>query len=67
MNRAIAQGESVMKYNAPTQITFVISLVLAALAVLSGFIAIPSITANAFWILLIAYVVLAVGVVYRRH
>lgn len=56
-----------MKYNAPTQITFVISLVLAALAVLSGFIAIPSITANAFWILLIAYVVLAVGVVYRRH
>lgn len=56
-----------MRYNAPTQITFVISLVLAVLAVLSRFVVIPSITVNAFWILLIAYAVLAIGVVYRRH
>ncbi len=56
-----------MRYNAPTQITFVISLVLAVLAALSMFVVIPTITANAFWILLIAYAVLAIGVVYRRH
>ena len=56
-----------MKFNAPTQVSFLIALVLAALAVISQFVAIPSVTDNAFWILLIAYIVLVVGCVYRRR
>ena len=56
-----------MRFNAPTQVTFIISLVLAALAVLSLFVAIQGVTANAFWILLIAYIVLVIGCVYRRR
>ena len=56
-----------IKFNAPTQLTFFIALVLAALAVLSRFVAIPNVSANAFWILLIAYVVLVIGCVYRRR
>jgi hypothetical protein len=56
-----------MKFNAPTQITFFIALLLALLAVLSRFVSIPNVTPNAFWILLIAYVVLVIGCVYRRR
>ena len=52
-----------MRFNAPTQVTFFISLVLAVLAVVSRFVAIPNLTPNAFWILLIAYVVLVIGCV----
>lgn len=56
-----------MRFNAPTQVFFFISLLLAALAVLSRYVAIQNVTENAFWILLAAYVVLAIGVIYRRH
>ena len=62
-----AWTEAKMKFNAPTQITFFIALLLALLAVLSRFVAIPNVTPNAFWILLIAYVVLVIGCVYRRR
>ena len=56
-----------MRFNAPTQITFIISLVLAAVAVLSRFVAIQNVSVNAFWILFIAYIVLVIGCVYRRR
>ena len=56
-----------MRFNAPTQVTFFIALLLAVLAVVSRFVAIPNLTPNAFWILLIAYVVLVIGCVYRRR
>ncbi len=54
-----------MRFNAPTQITFIISLVLAAVAVLSRFVAIQNVSVNAFWILLIGFVVLVIGCVYK--
>jgi hypothetical protein len=54
-----------MKFNAPTQVFFVISLVLAGLALLSRFVAIQGVSVNAFWILLVGYIVLAIGCVYR--
>ena len=60
-------GRPIMRFNAPTQVTFFIALVLAILAVVSRFVAIPNLTPNAFWILLIAYVVLVIGCVYRRR
>jgi len=50
-----------MKLNAPTFIIFVISVVLAVLALLSVFIPLPIISAYAFWVLLIAYIVLVAG------
>ncbi|MEO8104292.1 MAG: hypothetical protein ABI790_17395 [Betaproteobacteria bacterium] len=56
-----------MRFNAPTQVTFIIALVLALVAVLSRFVVIQNVSVNAFWILLIAYVVLVIGCVYRRR
>ena len=56
-----------MRSNAPAQITFINSLVLAAAAVLSRFAAIQTVPGNAFWILLISYFVLVSGGVHRRR
>ena len=50
-----------MNLSAPTTAVFVISLILAVLAVLGTFVAIPLISPNAFWVAIIAYVVLLVG------
>jgi hypothetical protein len=50
-----------MQLNAPTQVVFIISLILAVLALIGYFVAIPFLTAYAFWIAIIAYVVLAAG------
>ncbi|ODA66903.1 hypothetical protein A7A08_02200 [Methyloligella halotolerans] len=50
-----------MHLSAPTQIIFFISLILAILAVVGLFVVIPFITANAFWVAIAAYVILALG------
>ena len=50
-----------MNLSAPTQPIFLISLVLAVLAVLSIYMSIPVVSGNAFWVAIIAYVVLLVG------
>ncbi len=50
-----------MNLSAPTKPVFLISLVLAVLAVAGTFVAIPVVSANAFWVAVIAYVVLLVG------
>ena len=48
--------------NAPTKMVFLISLVLAVLALLGAWvISIPVISGNAFLVMLVAYVVLAAG------
>jgi hypothetical protein len=54
-----------MNLSPPTTAVFAISLILAVLAVISTFAAIPVISANAFWVAIIAYVILAVGNVFR--
>lgn len=56
-----------MRFNAPTQVFFVVSLVLAALGLLARLTPIEGLTPNAFWLVLVGYVVLAIGVVYRRR
>ncbi len=48
--------------NAPKQIVFIISLVLVAAAVMGALVAIPFVSAYAFWIAVIGYVLLAAGV-----
>jgi hypothetical protein len=48
--------------NAPKHIVFIISLVLVALAVMGTLVAIPFVSTNAFWIAVLGYVLLALGV-----
>ena len=51
-----------MKLSAPTQPVFLISAILAILAVVSALgVTIPVVSGNAFWIAVLAYVVLALG------
>jgi predicted membrane channel-forming protein YqfA (hemolysin III family) len=50
-----------MNLNAPKQTTFIISVVLAVVALLSIFVAIPFVTVNAFWVLTAGFVVLVAG------
>ena len=50
-----------MDIHAPTQMIFVISLILAALAVVAHFVAIPYATEYRFWLAVAGYVVLAAG------
>jgi hypothetical protein len=54
-----------MNLSPPTTTVFVISLILAVLAIIGTFVAIPLISANAFWVAIIAYIILAVGNVFR--
>lgn len=54
-----------MNLSPPTTAVFVISLILAVLAVISQFAPIAFITDNRFWVAIIAYVILAVGNVFR--
>jgi len=50
-----------MNLSAPTKPIFIISLILAILAVLGFYMAIPYVSDNTFWVAIIAYVVLMVG------
>jgi hypothetical protein len=50
-----------LKLHAPALWVFVLSLVIAVLAVVSVLTPIPYITAYEFWVAILAYVILAVG------
>ena len=50
-----------MDLHAPTMPMFVISLLLAVLAVISIYVMIPYVSMYAFWVAIAAYAVLAVG------
>jgi hypothetical protein len=54
-----------MNLSAPTIPVFVISLILAILAVVGVLTPIPFITENAFWVAIAAYVVLMIGNIMR--
>jgi hypothetical protein len=54
-----------MNLSPPTTAVFIVSLILAALAVIGKFAPIPFITDNGFWVAIVAYVVLAVGNLFR--
>jgi heme/copper-type cytochrome/quinol oxidase subunit 1 len=59
------EGGLDMNLTPPSTAVFVISLILAALAIIGKFVAIPFISEHAFWVAVIAYVVLAVGNLFR--
>lgn len=50
-----------MNLSAPTLPIFVVSLVLAILALIGHFVVIPFVTIYQFWIAIVAYAVLCVG------
>ncbi|MDP2734031.1 MAG: hypothetical protein Q8O63_13165 [Hoeflea sp.] len=50
-----------MNLSAPTQVVFLISLVIAIVGILAGLAIIPSFPISAFWIVVVGYAVLAAG------
>jgi hypothetical protein len=59
------EGEQEMSLSAPTTIVFVVSIILAVLAIISTFVPIPFITDHAFWVAVVGYVILACGNIFR--
>jgi hypothetical protein len=51
--------------SAPSQVIFLISLALAIIALLGALVIIPVITKYAFWLAILAYVVLALGTIMK--
>jgi hypothetical protein len=54
-----------MSLSPPTTIVFVISIILAALAIIGQYMAIPFISEHGFWVAVVAYVILAAGNIFR--
>jgi hypothetical protein len=54
-----------MNLSPPTTAVFIISLILAVLAIIGQFAHIPFISDHGFWVAVIAYFVLAIGNVFR--
>ncbi|MGD0763449.1 MAG: hypothetical protein ABR929_09735 [Roseiarcus sp.] len=57
----VGRGREFMKLHAPARWLFVVSLIIAVIAVVGVFTPIPLFTIYAFWVAILAYVVLAVG------
>jgi hypothetical protein len=54
-----------MNLTPPSTAVFVVSVILAALALIGKFVPIPFITENGFWVAIVAYIVLVVGNLFR--
>ncbi len=54
-----------MTLSAPSTVVFIVSAILWALAVIGSFAQIPFFSENGFWVAVIAYVILAVGNLFR--
>lgn len=60
-NPQIKNWEAIMSLSAPTNIVFIISLVVAILGLLAGLGIFSIIPISAFWLMTIAYGILALG------
>jgi len=54
-----------MSLSPPTTVVFVVSVILAALAIIGKFVMIPVITDQGFWVAVVAYIILACGNIFR--
>ena len=54
-----------MSLSPPTTVVFVVSIILALLAIIGKFVPIPFITEHGFWVAVVAYVILACGNIFR--
>ena len=59
------ERENNINLHAPSVLIFVVSLVFAVLALIGHVVLIPFVTLYGFWVAIIAYVILAVGVMMR--
>jgi hypothetical protein len=64
--RARGKDNENMKLSAPTQLLFIVSVVLAILSLVGRFQTVDFITPNAYWLMLVGWLVLAVGCLFRR-
>jgi hypothetical protein len=54
-----------MQLSPPTTVVFIVSVILAALAIIGKFAPLPFVTEHGFWVAIIAYVILAIGNLFR--
>lgn len=54
-----------MNLSAPTNLVFIISLVIALVGLIAGLGVIPALPISAFWIVVVGYVVLAIGCLFK--
>jgi hypothetical protein len=54
-----------MNLNAPTQVVFIISLIIAVLALIGHFVLVPFVSQYQFWFAMVAYIVLAAACVLK--
>ena len=54
-----------MSLSPPTTVVFVVSIILAVLAIICAFVPIPFISEHGFWVAIVAYVILAIGNIFR--
>lgn len=59
------EKENNMDLRAPSVLIFVVSLVVAALALIGHVVLLPFVTLYGFWVAIIAYLILAIGVLMR--
>jgi hypothetical protein len=65
-NYPIPKRRNTMKLSAPTFVTFLIAVALAVIALLGVLVkTIPFVSENAFWILLVGFVVLMLGTMFK--
>ena len=65
LDRFNLTGDFAVKLTAPTNLVFLISLIIAVLGILSGIGAVSLISISAFWMVTIGYAILAVGCLLR--
>ena len=54
-----------MSLSPPTTVVFVVSIILAVLAIIGAFVPIPFITEHGLWVAIVAYIILAIGNIFR--
>lgn len=54
-----------MTLSAPTQLVFLIALVVAILGIVATFVAIPFVSAYAFWVVVAAWAILTIGCLFK--
>lgn len=55
-----------MKLNAPTQTLWLVAVILGVLGILGELATIPFVSTYAFWFLVVGFVLLVIGTVYKR-
>jgi hypothetical protein len=54
-----------MNLNAPTQLVFILALIVAVLALIGNFVPVPFVTEFKFWFAMVAYIILAAACVLK--